>query len=214
MHICLTYIKQTRLLILRLEVLLFLSSIILSLTACGPRYIRSGEDKDFEKSALSTRLDRSDLEKLFSQSSSNLMKSTLMRSWRNQSRDGRQATLAILPIENETSEHVDNALMTLVKQLETKLINEGNLTVISRAQQPNLLKELRTQQGAAFDMQRVAQMGKQLGAQYFLTGRLYDVTEKSVEARRVQYFLFVQVIEVETGAIRWQINAEIMKGLL
>ena len=180
---------------------------------CGPRFLRSGDSSDFESAAMSTRLDRKDLIGMFNEASKALQEGGLMKHWRALNRDGRQATLALLSIENETSEHVDNSLRTLAKKLETQLINDGVVTVLSRSNQPELLKEIRGQEGRAFDQARVATMGRQLGAQYLLTGKVYDITEKSSEARRVQYFLFIQVIEVETGAIRWQIEVERLKGL-
>ena len=76
--------------------------------------------------------------------------------------------------------------------METTLINDGVVTVLSRSNQPELLKELKKQGQAAFDQARIAIMGRQLGAQYLLTGKLYDITEKSLNGRRVQYFLFMQ----------------------
>jgi len=191
-----------------------LSATLLLLSACGPHFVRSGDDSDFERSAMSTRLDKEDLKKLFTECASSLNKAGLMKAWRAMKRDGQQATLAVLPIVNETSEHIGGALQTLLKKLETDLINEDIVAVISRVDQPALLAELKAQQGQAFDPLKVAQMGRQLGAQFFLTGRVYDVTEKSAEGRRVQYFLFMQVIEVETGRIRWQMSAETLKGLM
>lgn len=192
---------------------LALFSLCLEFSACGPRYIRSGEDNSFEEAAMSTRLDRRDLEGMFKRATAALDKGGLMRHWKAMSRDGQQSTLAVLSIENETSEHVDTSLMTLVKKLETSLINDGVVTVISKSHQPNLLRELRTQGGKEFDQAQVAVMGRQLGAQYLLTGKLYDIAEKSEKGRRVQYFLFMQIIEVETGAIRWQIEVDTLKGL-
>ena len=62
--------------------------------------------------------------------------------------------------------------------------------------------------------QRVAKVGRQLGAQYFLTGKIYSITEKSEDSGRVQYFLFMQIIEVETGAIRWQKESKALKGII
>ena len=183
-------------------------------TACGPSYVRSGEDSDFEGAAMSTRLDKRDLERLFKQCSTDLFKSGLMKHWRALKRDGREGVLAVLPVVNETSEHIDGALQALLKKLETELINEGEVAVVSRVDQPMLIKELKTQQGDAFDPLRVAEMGQQLGAQYLLTGRVYDVTEKGDEGRRVQYFLFMQVIEVATGRVRWQVSVDILKGLV
>ena len=180
---------------------------------CGPRFLRSGDSSDFESAAMSTRLDRKDLSGMFNEASKALQQGGVMKHWKALNRDGRQATLALLSIENETSEHVDSSLRTLAKKLETQLINDGIVTVLSRSNQPELLKEIQNQEGQAFDQARVASMGRQLGAQYLLTGKLYDITEKNSEARRVQYFLFMQVIEVETGAIRWQIEVERLKGL-
>ncbi len=185
----------------------------LYLAACGPRYLRSGEDASFEGSAMSTRLDRHDLEKMFKRADGSLSKAGLMKHWKALNRDGQQVTLAVLSIENETSEHVDTSLMTLVKKLETNLINEGVVTVVSRSHQPELLREIKSQGSSAFDQAQVAIMGRQLGAQYLMTGKLYDIAEKSSNGRRVQYFLFMQVIEVETGAIRWQIEVDALKGL-
>jgi len=186
----------------------------LSLSACGPHFVRAGQDKDFDSAAMSTRLDREDLKKLFKSCTTSLEGSGFMKSLRSLKRDGRQATLAVLPIVNETSEHIDGALSALLKQLETDLINADEVAVVSRVDQPALLEELRAQQGAAFDPLKVAQMGRQLGAQYFLTGRVYDIAEKSAEGRRVQYFLFMQILEVETGRVRWQMSAETLKGLV
>jgi hypothetical protein len=47
-------------------------------------------------------------------------------------------------------------------------------------------------------------MGKQLGVSYFFTGRISSVDEKLSGMRRVQYSLFLQVIQVETGIIEFQ----------
>ena len=192
---------------------LILLTLCIDLSGCGPRYLRSGEDRSFEDAAMSTRLDRRDLEVMFKRATAALDKGGLMRHWKALNRDGQQATLAVLSIENETSEHVDTSLMTLVKKLETSLINDGIVTVISRSQQPSLIRELRAQGGKEFDQAQVAAMGRQLGAKYLLTGKLYDIAEKSAKGRRVQYFLFMQIIEVETGAIRWQIEVDTLKGL-
>ncbi len=49
--------------------------------------------------------------------------------------------------------------------------------------------------------------------QYVITGKIESVTEKNEDGKRVQYSLFMQVIEVETSAIRWQEEAEVMKGI-
>ena len=98
--------------------------------------------------------------------------------------------------------------------METKLINGGFVTMVDRARQNELIAEVQRQQSGAFDETQTAQIGRQLGAKYFLTGKVYDSAEKTGKERRVQYFLFMKIVEVETGAIRWQNEANLTKGLV
>ena len=62
-----------------------------------------------------------------------------------------------------------------------------------------------------FNPAHIAQYGKQLGAKYFVTGKVAASDERTEDARRVQYFFFMQVIDVETSAIRWQHKAYVTK---
>ena len=59
-----------------------------------------------------------------------------------------------------------------------------------------------------------AQIGKQIGAQYFLTGKLQAVDERINKERRVQYTLFMQVIETETSLVKYQTKSERTKGIV
>ena len=47
-----------------------------------------------------------------------------------------------------------------------------------------------------------------------MTGKVYDVAERVKNEKRVQYFMFVQVLDVQTGAIKFQNEAKITKGLM
>jgi hypothetical protein len=60
------------------------------------------------------------------------------------------------------------------------------------------------QQGAAFNPASAQRMGRQLGVQYFFTGKISSVDEKLSGFRRIQYSLFLQVIQIETGIIEFQ----------
>ena len=188
----------------------------LALSACGggPAFVRGSEDPELDEYAMSTGLDKRDLEKLFDENAKSLLDSGAMRRWKDQAQGGKEPTVAIFPVVNETSEHIDSQLQALLSKFETQLVNSGYVTVISHERQRMLVDELAKQQSAAFDPDKAAQLGKQLGAQYFVTGKVYDSAEKSGDERRVQYFLFMQAVDVETGAIRWQNEANLTKGLV
>ena len=195
--------------------LLALAVSVFSLGCSGkPAFVRGSDNPDLDKYALSTGLDKRDLKNLFDKNAKSLLESGAMRKWKDLSRDGKEATIAIFPVKNETSEHIDSQLQALLSKFETQMVNSGYVRVISYENQRGLVEELKKQQSAAFDPDKAAQLGKQLGAKYFVTGKVYDSAEKSGSERRVQYFLFMQAIEVETGAIRWQNEANLTKGLI
>ncbi len=121
--------------------------------------------------------------------------------------------VAIWPIQNATTQHLDDQMLTLLSSIETSLINTGRVLVIDRSSQESLAREIGVQQGSAYDPRTAQRMGRQLGAQYFFTGKITSVDERLNKTRRVQYTLFLQVIEIETGLIRFQNEVARSKAL-
>ncbi len=160
---------------------------------------------------MSTGLDKRDLEKLFDENIKSMMESAVVAKWKA---EPEPPVVSIFPIANETSEHVREQLDALLAKMETKLINSGVATVVDHARQDTLIQEVMKQQGGAFDESMSTQVGRQLGARFFLTGKVYDSAERSDGERRVQYFLFMKVVDVETGVVRWQNEANLTKGLI
>lgn len=186
-----------------------LASVVVS--CGGPRYVRDTDEPNIDEYALSTKLDRADLERLFDENIDKMLNSGAVDVWR---RMPEPPVVAIFPIANETSEHIEGQLQTLLSKVETSLVNSGVAQVISREQQDILIKEVEKQQGGAFNQSKAALYGKQLGARFFVTGKAYDVTERTGGERRTQYFLFMQIVDVETAAIRWQNEAKVTKALV
>ncbi|HEX2879155.1 MAG TPA: penicillin-binding protein activator LpoB [Polyangiaceae bacterium] len=187
-----------------------LIAVLSGAVACGPKAVRGDEVAGLDDEAMSTGLDRRDLQKMLQQNMEALEKSAAVARWQSENRP----TLAVMRIKNETSEHVDSALQALLSDIETILINAGHVRVISQEDQPDLIGKLRQQQGDAFDQAQVAEWGKQVGARYFITGKVYSVDERTDDERRVQYFLFMRVLNAETGDILWQNKVSVTKALL
>ncbi len=183
----------------------------ISLSACGPTYVRGTDKPELDEYAMSTGLDKKDLENLFDQNYNSMMESAVIAKWKV---EPEPPVVSLFPIVNETSEHIRDQLDAFASKLETKLINGGFVTMVDHARQNELIAEVQRQQSGAFDETQSAEVGRQLGAKYFLTGKVYDSAEKTGKERRVQYFLFMKIVEVETGAIRWQNEANLTKGLV
>ena len=187
--------------------LVALIAIVLgSAVGCAPTVSRGGagtKNPGLDDAALSTGLDKADLDYLVEENLNALFDSGF---WQRSILDNpdEQPLFAIFPVRNDTSEHIDDQLHTLLGSIETFLVNSGSVGVVSRERQAEMMREVRFQQSGDIDPSSAAQIGRQLGAKYYVTGKVGAVDEKLKKTRRVQYSLFLQVIEVDTSLIRFQ----------
>jgi uncharacterized protein (TIGR02722 family) len=176
----------------------------------GPKAVRGEEVAGLDDQAMSTGLDKRDLQKLLHQNMEALQTSAVVKRWEGENRP----TVAVMPLRNETSEHIDGELQSLVSDVETTLVNAGHVRVVSLERQGQLLEEVRKQYGDGFDPAAVARWGKQVGARYFFTGKVFTSDERMSGERRVQYFLFTQVIDAETSDILFQFKSSTTKAIV
>jgi PBP1b-binding outer membrane lipoprotein LpoB len=193
-----------------LRTLVALSAVacVFATTGCGKEYVRGSQDPSIDNAAMSTGLDKDDIQRMLSENLNTLRTAPIMDMWRA---DKGQDTIAIFPFQNETTEHIEPQLSAILGEAETYLVENCPVTVISRERQNQMIAEVEGHQNPVFNPAHVAQYGKQLGAKYFITGKVAASDERTDDARRVQYFFFMQVIEVETSAIRWQHKAYVTK---
>jgi len=181
-----------------------LGLLLLATLACAPQAMRGGEgteNPDLDRPALSVKLDREDINYLVADYLKHLEAS---RFWTGVVAEADRPLVAIWPITNETSQHIDDQMATLLSSIETALVNTGEVRVVDRSRQEALVREIGMQQGAAFNPNSAQRLGEQLGVQYFFTGKISSVDEKLSGMRRIQYSLFLQVIAIESGIIEFQ----------
>ena len=187
----------------------------LNLVSCAPQVSRGGagtKNPGLDDAALSTGLDRVDLDYLVEQNLDALYDSGF---WKNKvlSHTGDPILVTIFPIRNDTTEHIDDQMNTLLASIETSLVNSGVVGVVSRERQETMIREVASQHTADIDPSTAARVGRQLGARYYITGKLGAVDERLQKARRVQYSLFLQLIDVETSLIGFQYQSERSKAI-
>jgi len=187
-----------------------LVSLAVVLGGCGPSYVRGSQDPSVDNAAMSTGLDKDDIQRMLSENLNHLRTSPIMDLWRSHR---SQDTVSIFPFQNDTTEHLEPQLQAILGEAETWLVEANVVTMVSRERQNQMIAEVEGQQHAAFNQAHVAQYAKQLGVKYFVTGKVSANDERAEGARRVQYTFFMQVIEVETGVIRWQHKSYVTKAV-
>jgi penicillin-binding protein activator len=187
----------------------FVGSMLLGCS--GKTYVRDTEVANLDEPAMSTGLDKRDLEKLLHEDLESLLTSPIARQWDEKK---QQPQVAVYPLANETSEHIDSQLQALLADIETYLVNANLVRVISVERQDQMIHEVEKQHGGGFDPNHIAEYNRQLGAEYYITGKVFSADERTHEGRRVQYFLFTQCIEVATSTVVWQHKSALTKALI
>ena len=186
-------------------------SILSMFGACSSRY--TYEDVEDELAPVSQELEPADVRALFKQASDSLTTSGFMRLLKAYHARGETITLATLPLTHAGPAPLTAELQQLMRDLTTRLRGAGELKVIDRSADITLNARIQGATPRRFDKANVAALGLELKARYLLTGALYAVPDASGETRRIQHFLFMQVIEAQRGATPWQVEVEVMKGL-
>jgi hypothetical protein len=201
-------------LVTRLRLELLMITALVSLAGCGPKAVRGGAGTDnpkLDQAAMSVKLDRADIEYLVSENIKALSSSILWNVTIEKAE--KPPVVAIWPIQNATSQHIEDQMAAVLSSIETYMVNSGDVRVVSRERQQKLVNELRMRQADIYDPATIGKFGRQLGAQYFVTGKISSVEERLQKTRRVQYSLVLQVLEVETGLIAFQNEATRSKAL-
>jgi PBP1b-binding outer membrane lipoprotein LpoB len=189
-------------------------AFVFASAGCAPKASRGGAGTahpEMDQAALGVGLDREDINYLVSENLGSLEASGFWT--RRVAPANPPPIVAIWPIENRTTQHLEDQLLTILSSIETTLVNSGEVHVVARNEQESLIDEIRRQGSAMFDPSTTQRVGRQLGAQYFVTGRITSVDEKLSNVRRLQYSLFLQVLEIETGLVTWQNEVTRSKSL-
>jgi uncharacterized protein (TIGR02722 family) len=192
-----------------------LGALAVPLAGCaGKEYVRGSDQPGIDQPAMSTGLDKDDIQRTLHKLLDQMRVAPIMQEWQAKAGAGDRQTVAIAPFLNETSEHIDPQLDAMLSETETWLVNGGVTRVISSERQADMIRQVEGAQHPVFDPRHIPQYGKQLGVKFYVTGKVGSSDERTEDARRVQYFIFMQVIDTETSEIRWQQKAYVTKAVL
>ena len=127
----------------------------------------------------------------------------------------KKPILVVMGIENRTSRHVDTKAIT--DTIRTVVINSGKANFVNESQRDTLLKEQGYQLANCTPETRTA-IGRQLGAQYMLTGSLVEIQKeeprqiRASKKEEIYYQLRVELTDLETGLIAWTQQKERARG--
>ena len=123
--------------------------------------------------------------------------------------------IIVYGIDNETSEHINTGGIT--DDIRLQLIQSGEYRFINRKQRNNIGAEADYQYAGFVAPEQRVNEGRQLGADYILSGTLRSIEKQEHQRLRLRtlnliyYSMNLELTNLETGEISWADNVEIAR---
>ncbi|NLD36053.1 MAG: hypothetical protein GX654_04210 [Desulfatiglans sp.] len=127
----------------------------------------------------------------------------------------KKPILIVYPVVNETSEHISTGGIT--DAIRMRLINSGRFRFIDERQRENIQEETMYQDQGFVDPAMRVQKGRQLGADYILSGTLRSIKSKQPrqmrlnKKERIYYSLDLTMTDLKTGEIAYADQVELAR---
>lgn len=178
---------------------------ISALSGCGgPRAFTKGEYDDPTRVEL--------LDDKFSESDMQQMADTVIKSMMSCASIQNAAKPPIVIVErvaNRTQEHIDT--VSLTDKVRTALIKSGKVRFVNKEERGTLRDEYDYNASGAVSSQTQKKSGKQVGADYILSGNLATNIQEVGSDKLVYYKLTVNLTHLETSTIDCTEEREIRK---
>ena len=118
-------------------------------------------------------------------------------------------------VANRTSEHISTSGIT--DDIRSELLSRGTARFVNRLQRETIQNEMEYQYGGNVASSSRVEMGRQVGADYMITGTLRSIKKRQpdqvrLKRRTLQYYsLTLELTSLETGLIEWSDSAEIVR---
>jgi hypothetical protein len=127
------------------------------------------------------------------------------------SRNDRPVVI-IYGLTNRTDEHIDTTAIT--EKIQTGLTRSRKLRFVNKAARDKIAKEIGYQQGGMVTPETKIKLGKQVGAEYMLTGSITSITAEEgkgfrLKEKRVKYYkISLELTDLNTNIIEWSDEQE------
>ncbi len=178
--------------------LVLLSSLVLS--ACGGTSV-TRVDVD-EEIALSDRWNATDSRMVSDEMIDDMLSFPWLERWRQANADrDRQPTVIVLGVRNRSHEHIE--INTFVNDLRRAMIRSGRVDFVAAGDVRDAIRDERQDQEFHSDPETVAQMGREAGANFALSGSIDSWVDQRDRQRVTNYQIDLVLIDMQTNREVW-----------
>ena len=122
---------------------------------------------------------------------------------------GTKPVVIVGGIRNKSMEHIPVA--TFITDIERAFINSGKVRTVSSSSERGEIREERADQGEFAAIETVKRMGRELGADYMMTGEINTIEDREGGDQVVFYQTDLTLTNIETNEKIWIGNKKIKK---
>lgn len=175
--------------------------VLLCLLACSKR-VEYGDPTSTE--TLTIDFGSTDLQMIAERMVQSLLSSGVVQ-------EGSRPVVLVSHVRNKTDEHIDTKAIT--DKIRTALLQSGEVRFVADEVRDEVIRELEYQANSGFvDPETRKRIGKLVGAGYLLMGEITSIRKKEGRQTDLYFQITLNLVEIETGLIRWAEEKEIRKG--
>ena len=182
--------------------LIFVASF---LSSCGPKAFTKGKYDDMsEERLLDDKFNETDMRQIADTMVTSLTESVVVKESK------KRPVVLITLVKNRSQEHIDMKSMT--DKIRVALIKSGKFRFTEKEVREEIKEEVGYQNEAGYvDPSTARKKGKQIGAEYFLTGEITDRVQEVGGEKYVYYKCTFNLVNIDSGIIDWSDEKEIRK---
>jgi uncharacterized protein (TIGR02722 family) len=124
---------------------------------------------------------------------------------------GAKPMVMVDSVENRTDEHLDTEALT--EAVRNELINSGVIRFVNTKGREKIVQEIRYQsQGGMVSAETAKQAGKQIGADFFLSGAISSQVNSQSGRKSITYQINLILTNLETAEIVWSEKHRVSKS--
>jgi penicillin-binding protein activator len=178
---------------------------ILLTTSCANRQFTEGKYDDVtEDRLLDDKFNESDMRKIADEMIQSLSESAVVKDFK------KPPVVLVTLVKNRTEEHID--MKSLTDKIKVAVLKSGKFRFTEKETRSEISDEIQYQQDGGFvDPTTARKKGKQIGANFFLTGEITDRVQEVGSKKYVYYKCTLNLVNIDTGLLDWSDDKELRK---
>ncbi len=181
------------------------AAVAVLILGCGDKQFTQGKYDDIsEDRLLDDKFNESDMRQIADTMIKSLTESLVVKESK------KRPVVLVTLVKNRTQEHIDMKSMT--DKIKVALVKSGRFRFTDKEVREEIGGEIEYQKESGYvDPDTARKKGRQIGADYFLTGEITDRVQEVGSQKYVYYKATFNLVNIDSGILDWTDEREIRK---